>query len=142
MNGSAVVIAFDPFIHGFEVPSKEGLVAQAPYNDRRVQLVPLDHMLSSINIRMCPFWVVGRPSRGLLPGQKMTLTKWFSALFRAQGFVSDRLEPMALQVRLIYDPKPHLIGEIVQSWVINLMGCADCIDVVLLHGQKILLHEL
>ena len=48
---------------------------------------------------------------------------------------------MAFQVRFVYDPETHLIREIVESWVIELMRCTDSIDVVALHSQQVLFHE-
>lgn len=49
---------------------------------------------------------------------------------------------MALQVRFIDDPETHLVRKIVQSWVVQLMGSTDSIDIVALHDEKVFLHEI
>lgn len=49
---------------------------------------------------------------------------------------------MAFQICLVYDPETHLIREIIQPWVIQLMRCADSIDVVTLHSKQVFFHEL
>jgi hypothetical protein len=61
VDGSAVIVRFDVVIHGLEVPPVEGFVTQTPGDDRRMQLITLHQMFSTINIGFGPIWVVCSP---------------------------------------------------------------------------------
>ena len=59
--------------------------------------------------------------------------------------VSDvHFYPKLVQVKAAtyHNPESHLIGEIVQTRITRLMARSNGIDVVGLHEQEILLHEL
>jgi hypothetical protein len=49
---------------------------------------------------------------------------------------------VTFHVRLVDDPEADLVCEVVQSWVVQLVGCAYGVDVVALHEHKIFFHEL
>lgn len=142
VNRPAGVVLLDVFVHGHEVPSHETLIAKTPDDDGRMHLVSLDECFRTIYIRLRPVWVVGRPFRGLIPSYKLTLTERQIALLLRKRSIGDTFESVAFHVCFVDDPETYLVCEVVQSWVVKLMGCADGVDVVTLHEKKILFHEL
>lgn len=142
VNRPAVVVLLDVLVHGHEVSSHETLVAKRPNDDRWMHLVSLNECFRTVYVRLRPVWVVGRPFRGLVPSYKLTLTERQVALLLRKRGIGDTFEPVAFHVCFIDDPETHLVCEVVQSWVVELMRCADGVDVVTLHEKKIFFHEL
>jgi len=142
VNRPAIVVLLDVLVHGHEVSSHEPLVTERPNDDRWMHLVSLNECFRTVHIRFRPVWVVGRPFRGLIPSYKLALTERQVALLLRKRGIGDTFEPVAFHVCFIDDPETHLVCEVVQSWVVELMRCADGVDVVTLHEKKIFFHEL
>ncbi len=94
------------------------LVAQRPDDDRRVVLVALDHPHHPVEMRRLPGRVVAQ---------------------RRVGMVAH---PVRLDVRLVDDVEPVLVGQLVPARVVRVVARAHAVDVGLLHQRDVAPHGL
>ena len=104
--------------HPFVIAPEIGLVPERPADDARMVLVALDHPHHPVDV-------------GRLPG-RVVAEVWRRA---------HLLQPVALQVRLVEDVEPVLVTEVVEPWVVRVVGRPDGVDVVALHQLDVLAHH-
>ena len=80
-------------------------------------LVALHHADHTVNIRIFPFRIVACP----VP-------------------VSGGSEPVTFQISLLEDVDAVVITEVIESWVVWIVRCADGVHVVAFHDENILDH--
>ena len=103
----------------------KGFITAGPDNNSWMILVPLQHIGCSLEHRALP----------------LRMTIWQSIFIRE---ISAIFHPGAVgfQIDFIYYIKAINITQLIDKTAVRIMGTAHCIDIVLLHGNNILLNKL
>ena len=117
VDETCFIDALDIIIHGLVVSSVEGLVAQRPDDNTSVVLVTANHLSCAVDIGFGPLWTVRK------------------------GIVFETEHAMTFEVSFIQNPETKLVGDVVESRIVDLMRRANGIEVVALHGEQIMSHE-
>ena len=103
----------------------KGFITAGPDNNSWMILVPLQHIGCSLEHRSLP----------------LRMTIWQGIFIRE---ISAIFHPGAVgfQIGFIYYIKAINITQLIDKTAVRIMGTAHCIDIVLLHGNNILLNQL
>ena len=103
----------------------KGFITAGPDNNSWMILVPLQHIGCSLEHRALP----------------LRMTIWQSIFVRE---ITAVFHPGAVgfQIGFIYYVKTINITQLIDKTAVRIMGTAHCIDIILLHGNNILLNQL
>lgn len=139
VDQSAWVNLFSVVMHGLVVRAVECLVAQTPHNHGGVVLVALHQISHSVNISLLPGRVISCELGRLWEGELLALLivhMLWNILRPCHGII----KAMALQVRLVHDPKSQLIGQVEDLGVRWVVRTAKSVDIVGLHEKQVALN--
>ena len=105
----------DPLGAGFEADAVSGFVPEGPHDDGSVVLEGVDHVGDAIEVGGGPGGVFG---------------EGFFAVTHAVGF----------DVGFADDVEAVFVAELVEAWIVRVVGGADGVDVELLHELDVLSH--
>ena len=108
----------NPCVGCCKVASLTGFVSERPHDHARVVLVSFEHSFGSVNECSLPLRLVCKALVGVVT------------------------HTVTLDVGLIHDIHSVEIAEFVPHRVVRVVGCADAVDIVLLHQFDVLDHGL
>ncbi|MNQ79481.1 hypothetical protein D3C85_944270 [compost metagenome] len=106
-------------VHGPDVAAVAGLVAQGPDDDGGVVLLGVDVALDPVHEHRLPGRVIGDAAQ-----------------------IADVGEAVGLHVGLRHHEQAVLVAQLVEAWVIRVVGGAHRVEVVLLHQHYVALHPI